>query len=289
MANTIAKAEKFVPVIDTIYKQASKTAILDATTKLDFTGTNAVKVLKVETTGLGDYSRDTGYPKGDVTATWETMTLTEDRGKEISIDRMDDEETLGQAFGAVMGEFIKNDVVPELDAYRFAAYATKAAGSVEEAYTSGADLLKAIDVAGAEMDNNDVPEESRVLFISSALKPFLMEAFERKFGNDAVITRKVADYNGMPIVFVPQNRFYSGITANDGSSAWGYTKNGNDINFLIVEKSAVLQVQKMALPKIFDPDTNQDKDAWKFQYRLYHDALVYDNKVNGIYVSKKNA
>ena len=106
MSNTIAKAEKFVPVIDTIYKQASKTAILDAQTKLDFTGTNAVKVLKIETTGLGDYSRDTGYPKGDVSAIWETMTLTEDRGKEISIDRMEDEETLGQAFGAVMGTVI---------------------------------------------------------------------------------------------------------------------------------------------------------------------------------------
>lgn len=289
MPNVIAKAEKFVPVIDEIYKQASKTAILDAQTKLDFTGTNAVKVLKIETTGLGDYSRDTGYPKGDVTATWETITLTEDRGKEISIDRMDDEETLGQAFGGVMGQFLKNNVVPELDAYRFASYATKAGASVDATYTTGAELLKAIDTASAEMDNNDVPEENRVLFISSALKPLLMEAFERKYGSDAVLSRIVQTYNGMNIIYVPQNRFYSAITANDGSSAWGYTKNGVDLNFMIVVKDAVLQVQKMALPKIFDPDTNQEKDAWKFQYRLYHDAMVYDNKVNGIYVSKKGA
>ena len=76
---------------------------------------------------------------------------------------------------------------------------------------------------------------------------------------------------------------------NAGTSSWGYSANGAGINFMIVEKSAVLQVQKMALPKIFDPDTNQDKDAWKFQYRLYHDALVFENKVDGIYVSKKNA
>jgi hypothetical protein len=40
----------------------------------------------------------------------------------------------------------------------------------------------------------------------------------------------------------------------------------------------------MALPKVFDPDTNQEKDAWKFQYRLYHDAFAYENKVKGIYV-----
>ncbi|MBO7318445.1 MAG: hypothetical protein J6V06_00310, partial [Clostridia bacterium] len=156
MANTIATAEKFVPVIDAIYKQASKTAILDAQTQIDFTGTNAVKVLKIETTGLGDYSRDTGYPKGDVSATWETMTLTEDRGKEISIDRMDDEETLGKAFGGVMGEFVKNFVVPELDAYRFSAYAKKAAGTTTGTYATGAELLKAIDTACAVMDDKEV-------------------------------------------------------------------------------------------------------------------------------------
>lgn len=289
MANVIEKAAKFVPVIDGIYKQASKTAILDAMTKLDFTGTNAVKVLKVETTGLGDYSRDTGYPKGDVSATWETMTLTEDRGKEISVDRMDDEETLGQAFGAVMGEFIKNNVVPELDAYRFSAYAKKAGASVDAAYTTGAELLKAIDTACAEMDNKDVPEENRVLFISSALKPLLMDAFQRTYGNDAIMSRAIASYNNMTIVYVPQNRFYSDVTMNAGADSWGYVKRGSELNFVIVEKTAVLQVQKMALPKIFDPDTNQEKDAWKFQYRLYHDALVYDNKVDGIYVSKKQA
>ena len=48
-----------------------------------------------------------------------------------------------------------------------------------------------------------------------------------------------------------------------------------------------MQVKKFALPKIFDPDVNQEKDAWKFQFRLYHDAFVYDNKAKGIYLHKK--
>lgn len=61
------------------------------------------------------------------------------------------------------------------------------------------------------------------------------------------------------------------------------------INFMIVYPQAVLQVQKFALPKIFSPDINQDKDSWKFQFRLYHDALVYENKVKGIYLHKKTA
>jgi len=55
---------------------------------------------------------------------------------------------------------------------------------------------------------------------------------------------------------------------------------------MIVYPQAILQAKKFALPKIFSPDVNQDKDAWKFQFRLYHDAFVYENKVKGIYLHK---
>jgi hypothetical protein len=90
----------------------------------------------------------------------------------------------------------------------------------------------------------------------------------------------------MPIIYVPQNRFNTGITLNDGSAGWGYTATGAPINFLMVCPDSVMQATKMALPKVFTPDENQSKDAWKFQYRLYHDAMVYENKAGGIYVHK---
>ena len=55
---------------------------------------------------------------------------------------------------------------------------------------------------------------------------------------------------------------------------------------MIVHPSAVVQVNKFMLPKIFSPDENQKMDAWLFQFRLYHDAFVYDNKVKGVYLHK---
>lgn len=106
MANSFELAKKFLPIIDEIYKGASYTQGMDAAVDPSFSGVNEVKVMKISTTGLGDYSRADGYPKGDTTVAWETMTLTEERGKEISIDRMDNEETLGKAFGTVTGEFM---------------------------------------------------------------------------------------------------------------------------------------------------------------------------------------
>lgn len=282
METTITLAEKFVPVIDGIYKKASLTSILDAATQPDFSGVNTVKVMKVTTTGLGDYSKQNGYAKGNATLTWESMTLQEDRSAELEVDRMDNEETLGQAFGVIMNEFIRTNVAPEVDAYRFAKYAKTAdIGTDAAALADGAAVVAAVRAAITAMDEAEVPAEDRYLFITPTLYGLVQDL-------DTTKSREVFKrFAG--IIEVPQTRFYTDITMNSGSEAWGFTKGASakDINFLAVSKSAVVQATKMALPKVFDPDTNQTKDAWKFQYRLYHDAFAYENKVKGIYVHTK--
>lgn len=287
MANNLDYAIKFLPILDDIYKQQAVTEGMDAATSLDFTGTNEVKVLKVSTTGLGDYDRSTGYPKGDVTAGWEVMKLTEERGKELSIDRMDDEEMLGMVFGTVTGQFMRNHVVPELDAYRFAKYASAPGISkATAALLTKETVLTAIDEAVRKLDEDEVPMAGRKLYVNSDLKPLLNSALQRQWGSDSAVNTSLAGYNGMPLIYVPKTRFYTALTLADGSSAWGYGKasGASDINFMIIYPEAVLQVKKFALPKIFTPDENQEKDCWKFQFRLYHDAFVYENKAAGIYL-----
>lgn len=285
--NSIELAKKFVPIVDEIYKVQSCTQVIDSES-MDFTGAGEVKVLKVSTTGLGDYSRDKGYPKGDVSASWETLKLTEERGKEISVDRMDDEETLFKTFGSVVGSFMREHVTPEVDAYRFAKYAgTDGVGKTDAGALTKDTIIEAIDEAVAYMDGKEVPTVSRVLFVNSNAKKPLSQALNRQWGSDDKVNTTLSGYNDMPIVYVPSARFYSALDMKDGVSEWGFAKasSGKAINFMIAEKSAVLQVAKFALPKIFDPDINQEKDAWKFQYRLYHDAFVYDNKKAGIFVN----
>ena len=289
MANSLGYAKKFLPIIDDIYKASAITEGIDTGTKVDFTGVNEVKVLKVSTTGLGDYSRTDGYPKGDITASWETLTLTEERGKELSIDRMDDEETLGMVFGTVVGQFMRDWVIPELDAYRFAKYASTPGITTTTAEVLTKDsILEAIDEAVRQMDADEVPAEGRRLYVNSDLKPILNSALNRQWGSDGTVNTVLAGYNNMPIIYVPKSRFYTGITLADGSTSWGYAKaqSAANINFMIIYPGAILQAKKFALPKIFSPDVNQDKDAWKFQFRLYHDAFVYENKVKGVYLHK---
>ncbi len=286
MANSLEFAKKFLPVLDDIYKNLSVTQGMDAGKKVDFTGVNEVKVLKTNTEGMGDYSRENGYPKGDITAKWETLQLTEERGKELSIDRMDNEE-MQNVFGILTGQFMRDWVVPELDAFRFAKYAS--ANGISKA--TGAILTKdsiigAIDEAVRQMNADEVPLSGRVLYINSDLQPILNSALTRTWGSDGNVNTVLSGYNNMPIKYVSPTRFYTEILLNDGSESWGYKKStsGKNINFMLIYPEAILQAVKLALPKVFTPDENQDKDMWKFQFRIYHDAFVYENKAKGIYL-----
>jgi len=289
---SIALASKYQPILDEIYKNASLTASMDAATKpVNFGGANAVNVFKTSMVGLGDYARSTGYPVGDVTGAWETLTLSKERGRAFSIDRMDDEETLGMAFGTLAGEFIRTQVAPELDAYRFSTYASTT--GIQEVATpaaldTGAKVLAAFDVAMGKLDEKEVPAEGRKLFISSSCYNLLKGQLTRTLSTETSADRRVFEIDGVEVIPVPQTRFYKGITLVDGSSAatGGYSKTastGRDINFLLLHPSAVLQVTKLDSLKVFSPEVNQAADAWLIQYRIYHDAFVYANKKEGIY------
>lgn len=291
MANSIALAQKFQPILDEIYKAASLTARLDALSKpVNFAGANVVKVFKTSVVGMGNYSRVNGYAAGDATGIWETMTLATERGRELFVDRQDDDETFGMAFGTLINEYLRTQVVPELDAYRFSKYASWAGIKEVPAPTTLATgtVLAAIDTASEWLNGKEVPQENRILFVSETVQTFINQAANRTLGNDASVNRQVTLYNNMPIVMVPQTRFYKGITLDAGATAsvGGFTKTpttGRDINFLMIHNGAPLQIAKHDNLKLFDPEANQSKDGWKIQHRLYHDAFVFENKVDGIY------
>ena len=293
MPNTIALAQKFLPMLDEVYKAASRTSILDAT-HVDIVNANTVKVYKTSMDGLGDYSRNGGFTDGDVNGTWETLTLTKDRGRSFQVDAMDDEETIGMAFGTLAGEFIRTKVVPEVDAYRFAkmASATGISKATAADVTIGTtDVPGLIDEGERQMNEDEVPYENRILFISeSAYAGLKAKVVRTTMNGENGIDKDILTYSTMRVIRVPQSRFYTAITMRDGKTsgqeAGGYvgTSGAYPINFMIVHPSAVCQVLKHVKPRIFAPDVNQKADAWKFDYRVYHDTFVYENKVKGIYL-----
>lgn len=296
MANSFQLAQTFLPLLDEVYKADSRTAILDST-KVEIVNGNTIKVFKTDMDGLGNYNRNTGFVDGSVTGTWETLTLGKDRGRSFTVDRMDNEETIDMAFGTLASEFIRTKVTPEIDAYTFA----KIAGTTGIDTATAADITIGttdvpglIDEAERSMNENEVPVDGRMLFISESAYAGLRSKVTRTVMNgEGGINKEIESYDGMRIIRVPQRRFYTAITLKDGSTsgqtAGGYTgtaTTGYKINFMIIHPSAITKVVKHVLPRIFSPDEYQKADAWKFDYRVYHDTFVYDNKVKGIYLHK---
>lgn len=290
MANNIALFKEYVPILDEVYKEASKTSQLDGNPDLVQAGANANEMVipMLDMQGLGDYSRNDGYVKGDATLANQTKACNFDRGRMFTVDTMDNVETAGIAFGRLAGEFIRTKVVPELDAFRFATYAgTPGISQV----AAGADLadggvvVAALRAATNKMDEDEVPMEDRHLFITPTLYGMVQDLDTTK--SKEVMSRFAS------VTLVPQTRFYTAIEQQDGKSTGeeggSYKKatTGKDINFMIIHRPALIQFPKHIAPKVVTPEQNPDADAWKFGYRHVGIAEVYDNKKAGIYLHYK--
>lgn len=298
-ANNIIPAQEYLPILDEVYRTASKTAVLDASrNNVRFLNATTVQIFKAATDGLGDYNRAAGYPTGSVTAAWETYTLTQDRGRALQIDVMDNADTLDLAWASLVPTFMREHVVPEIDAYRFAKLAGTSgitAATPADITVGTTDLPALIQNAEMVMGDDEVPAEGRILFVSEKAYAALKDKITRTTMNaDGNINTAVETYDEMRIVRVPKSRFNTAINLNDaisaGETAGDYTipTDGSSypINFMIVHPSAVAQVVHHDLPRIFNPLINQSANAWRFDYRIVHDIFVMQNKVKGVYLHR---
>ncbi len=289
MPNSIVLAKGYTDLLDEVYKGASVTADLTSNPALIRQGANVNELIypQIDVTGLGDYDRNSGYTKGAVSLVWKTATFNYDRGTKISVDTMDDQESFNLAFGAVGAELQRTKVAPEADAFVFATLAgiegiSKAAAAT---YANAAEFLAALLEAKNTMDEDEVPEEGRILYATPTLLNSILAL-------DTTKSREVLAAFAVRKA-VPQSRFYTAIDLLDGKTAGeevGHYKKaaaGKDMNFLIVHKPAVLKWDKHTASDVITPENNPDSDAYISKYRKYGIVDVYKNKVAGLYLSHK--
>lgn len=285
MPNTITLISKYVALLDEVYAKESCTADLEANPAFVRQGaqTNEILVPKMDMDGLGDYSRTDGYVDGSVNLEWQTKTFDYDRGRKFTVDAMDDEETAALSFGMLASQFVRTKVVPELDAYRFAKFSELAGTKASQNLNLITDFCDAVCDANTAMDEEEVPSEGRILYVTPTLYNGIQKLDNYK--------SKEMFAGFSKIVRVPQKRFYSAVDLLDGKSGdeltGGYKKasGAKNLNFMIISPAAVMQYTKHKVNKTIAPEANQSADAWMHFYRAYGLAEVYDNKAKGIYAS----
>ena len=289
MANTIALAKNYTSILDEVYCNASVTADLTSDNTMVRAGANANEIIypQISVTGLGDYSRNSGYTDGSVNLEWITAKFNYDRGTKISVDVMDNEESRDIAFTMAGSELMRTKVAPEADAFVFATLAgiEGISKATPATYADATEFLNALIVAKNKMDEDEVPEEGRILYATPTLMNGVMAldtTKSREILNSFTVKKKV-----------PQSRFYTAIDLLDGKSpseeAGHYKKatEGKDINFMIVHKPAVIKFDKHTVSDIIPASANPSADADIAKYRKYGIVDVFKNKVAGIYLSHK--
>lgn len=218
MANAIELRKQYSTLLDEVYKLASLTAVLDGPNDLVREGANANEILipKLEMQGLANYNKQTGFVDGDVTLEYETKKCTYDRGRMFTVDAMDNIESAGIAFGRLSGEFLRTKVVPELDAWRLASYASvSGVTTVKAALADGKAALAALRTARGKVENAEANLATCYLFINPTVLGMIEDL-------DTTASKKAIEgFAG--IVKVPQGRFYSKIDLA-ANGAGGYAK-----------------------------------------------------------------
>ncbi len=293
MPNSLTLSQEFTTLLDLKFKKSAITSFLEVNDQFvrGFDGSATVQLMNISTDGLGDYNRATGFPDGDVTTTWEPYTIDFDRAKSFQIDVMDNEESRNNVFIETSREFMRLQVIPEVDATRFARMASLGTTTTNEDFTTGDDIITAIDRDVLVLDDAEVPSENRVMFVSNTVFSLLKNAskitrnFEVDSSGDKVINRNFWMFDDMPVIKVPAGRFSTAVTLG----ANGFTKTGTDINYMIVQTNVVKAITRHVKVRVFTNDTNQDADAFKYQYRLYHDLIISNNETDGVITSAKTA
>jgi len=276
---SIELATKFAPYTDEVFKAESKMSLL-TNTNFDWTGAHSVKVWKITTVEMNDYSRnrtgEVGEPTSvsrygelyDLGAATEEMLLTEDRSFIFNVDALDTDETSGQlAAATALSRQLREVVIPEVDAHVYSAIVT-GAGTTATAAALTADNVYESILAGTEtLDDSEVPDTERILVVTPATYTLLKQA--AAFDNTVVADElrqkgAVGILDGMTVIKVPASRL------------------PEDTGFIIVHPSATV-----APVKLEDYGVHIDTPLSSGSIvtgRICYDAFVLDNKAKGIYV-----
>ena len=271
----------FKPYTDELFSTESKKALL-TNNDFDWTGAHTVKVYKIGTSAMNDYSRNpvegfTGSRYGtikDLDATTEEFTLKKDRSFTFAIDKLDTDETAQQLEAAsALARQQREVVIPEVDSYVYGVMA-EGAGTKPAAVTlDETNIYNEILKATEALDNAEVPESGRVLVVSPGVYLMMKRSqditMETEIGSDMRLKGVISNVDGAAVVRIPSARLPEGF------------------GFMLCHPCACVAPTKLEDYKIHvDPPGISGSLV---EGRIVYDAFVLDNKKMAIYYQSNKA
>lgn len=266
---------------------------------IKFLNAQTIKIPRLTVSGYKDHNRGSiGFNTGSVSNDWEPKKLQHDRDIEIPVDPMDvDETNLVAEMANIQNVFEEEQAIPEKDSYRFSKLLTEATAYtsdgavVDETVLTKANILEWFDEQMAYMDDKSVPQDGRLLYLTSTMQKLLKEADgitrTMSVGAAGVINRKVHSIDDVTMKSVPSGRFKTKYNFTDGCVPAADAK---QMNMILVHPSCVISRDKYAYMKVFTPGTDsRTADKYIYQNRYYTDTFLIQRKACGIVVNKEAA
>ncbi|MCL2575134.1 MAG: capsid protein [Defluviitaleaceae bacterium] len=290
MANFVNYASVFEGELRQKYNRELLTSGL-TTENVNFLGGNTVKIPFLALRGYKNHSRDGGFNRQTVANGNLTKVLAHDRDVEFFVDAMDVDET-NQVLAAVnlTNVFETEHAIPETDAYRLSKVHQDfiaSGANADNRSLNRENVLEVFDEYMQRMDEEEVPQEGRILYVTPAVNKMLAQSAELNrvmnvIEGDGNIKRNVRMLDEVQVVVVPTSRMK---TAYDFSDGFVPVASARQINMMLIHPSSVIAVNKHSYIKLWAPGSHTVGDGYLYQNRQYGDLFVIDTRIGGIAIN----
>ncbi|GAF14921.1 main capsid protein Gp34-like protein [Bacillus sp. JCM 19046] len=258
---------------------------------IKWVGAKTIHIPNITTGGFQDVDRDImGDTTRRVDNAWIPKTLEHDRKYKTLVDPMDIDETkMALSIANITRVFNNEHKIPEMDKYMASKLFTEYESLGEEVDTTEiteATALSVFDDMMEQLDEAEVPQEGRILYVRPAVKKVLKnaESIQKQrevSGTSGAINRNVRSLDEVTIVTVPTSRMKTLYNFADGAVP---AANARDINMILIHPSAVISPQKYENVSIAEPSAITDGKSVYFE-RKYWDVFIIEQKVAGVQIN----
>jgi hypothetical protein len=282
--------DSFLTVLQQKYTKELTSSGL-TTQNAQFIGTKTIKIPRLDVGGYKDHSRSGGWNRQAISNDFETKVLAFDRDVEFFVDAMDVDET-NQILSAAntTNVFETEQAIPELDKYRYSKIHADyvALGKTPDVTElTVANALQVFDKLMQNMDEAEVPEEGRILYVTPTVHTLLKQAEDMKRvinvqENNGAINRAVRSLDDVTLVKVPSSRMKTAFNFTNGAVPGVGAK---QINMILIHPQAVIAPIKHSAIYLWEPGSHTGGDGYLYQNRRYTDLFLINRKVEGIQIN----
>lgn len=249
-----------------------------------------IEIPSISTTGRVDANRDTiATAQRNYDNAWETKTLTNQRKWSTLVHPMDiDQTNLVTTITNITRVFNDEQKFPEKDAYTiskiYSDWTSAPVSKVADTTAlSVANVLSVFDDLMLAMDNERVPVNGRILYVTHEVKKLLKNAstIQRSLDVETAATninRMVNRLDEVEVIGVEASLMK---TKYDFTTGWKAASDADQINMMLIHPSAVITPESYTFAQLDEPSAGSEGKYIYFE-EAFEDVFILNKKAGAI-------